>query len=523
MTAKRRFGARCVASAAAGLLLAISATTASAAPRTPCDVTGLSAPIQALEARSNTRDPAAWATLARDAIALTQEGSAADRACAHYAAAGAWFFLSGRRADRVRHAVSAVSHLVAAQALAPATMRQRQPTSRLQTAWSRVGKVDGWLPRAGRPVAIVLPARSGSVHLTPGDPRGWKAVCAGACPARITIPLSAQTTRTVHLRPGQWSVELKTACGTRAHRVDVTGAGPLRLPDDPPCSVKISPQDAGATIATFAVRSAQGAQLTQVTAAHNPVTVTARGYLAETVRVPAEGGPMTVPMTRCAVQIVPHVRPPDAQVDGAGSRPWGTVQLRARRAGYRDLAHQIEVAAPKRCNGARHEVDLALARPVAVVAIDDAGEPVVPARLWVNEAIVDAALLALPVGLYRFQAEHPGLGTVSGAFTVRACLDADCAPSRLQIRFKRAVRPTRTGPWVVMGAGGVVTAIGLGFGAAALGAQNDIDGYTTRQQESEPIDTIVARRDDRASAADNALLIGGTLLIGGLVWYLSGE
>lgn len=520
MIGKRRFNAWCAASC---LLVVVCASPASAAPRTPCDVAGLPTPVEALKARLTTRDPAAWATIARDATAHTASGTAAARACAHYAAGAAWFFLSGRRADRVRHAISAVRHLVAAQALAPDAMRKRQPQSRLRTAWSRVGKVDGWLPRAARPVAVTLPARLGSVELSPGDPRAWKAACAGDCPARITIPLSPKTPRAVDLRPGKWSVALTTPCGSRAHRIDVDAGGPLALPADPPCAAQISPQDAGAPIADFAVRTATGAPLAKVTAAHNPVTVTARGYLDETVRVPAEGGVLTVPMTRCAVQIVPHVRPPDAQIEGAGSRPWGTIELRARRAGYRDLTKTVRVAAPKRCAGARHDVDLAMARPVAVVAVDDAAEPVVPARLWINDAIVDAASLALPVGLYRFQAEHPGLGIVSGAFTVRACVDADCPPSRLQIRFKRAARPRRVGPWITMGAGGLVAAVGLGFGVAAAGTQDDIDSYTVRRLEREPLDTLVGRRNDRAAAADNAFLVGGTLLVGGLVWYLVGD
>ncbi|MGK0359778.1 MAG: hypothetical protein ACI9U2_002084 [Bradymonadia bacterium] len=523
MTGNRRFAVQCAASLAVNaLLLAVCATTAAAAPQTPCAVAGLPAPLQALKARLTTRDPAAWATIARDAAALTEAGPPAARACAHYVAGAAWFYLSGRRTDRARHAISAVSHLVAAQALAPVAMQQRQPRSRLQTAWARVGQVDGWLPRRGRPVTVSLPARSGTVHLSPGDPTAWKATCAGACLARIRIPLSPKAPRSVHLRPGRWSVAWTTACGTRAHGIEIAGAGPIRLPDQPPCAVELNPQDGGKPIAEFAVRTAQGDPLQTVTAAHNPVTVTARGYLDETVRVSAKGGPLAVAMTRCAVQIVPHVRPPDAQVEGAGSQPWGAVQLRARRPGYRDLAQRVEVAAPKRCMGARHVVDLNLARPVAVIALDDAGEPVVPARLWINEEIVDAATLALPAGLYRFQAEHPGLGTVSGAFGVADCVDSHCPSARLPVRFTRVGR-SRTGPWVVMGTGGLVAAIGLGFGVAAVNAQSDIDAYTTRQQQSFGLDTLTARRDDRAATADDALLAGGALIVGGLVWYLVGD
>ena len=508
MISARRFAAAFAAS------LALLVGPACAAPRTPCDVAGLPAPVEALRARLDSRDPAAWATIARDAAALTASGSPAARACAHYSAGAAWFFLSGRRADRVRHAVSAVTHLVAAEALAPEAMRQRQPKSRLQTAWSRVGTLEGWLDRAARPVSISLPARAGSVVLTPGDPRGWKAACGGACPAQITIPLDPTTPRAVHLRPGRWTVALNTACGARAQKVQI---------ESPPCAVQISARDANTPIADVALLDARGAALAQVTAANNPVTVTARGYLDETVRVPPDGGEMTVAMTRCAVQIVPHVRPPDAQVEGAGSQPWGALELRAKRPGYRDLTKTVHVPPPTRCVGARQDVDLALERPVAVVAIDDDGEPVVPARLWVNEAVVDAASLALPVGLYRFQAEHPGLGTVSGAFTVRACEEADCLPSRLRVRFSRASKPSRAGPWWVMGAGGLVTAVGVGFGAAAFGAQRDIDAYTTRVQERESIDTLIARRDHRAGQADAALFAGGAILVGGLIWYLVGD
>lgn len=487
-------------------------TAVEAAPRTPCDVFDLPAPVQALKQRIKTRSRSAFKPIARDAAALTESGPPAARACAHYIAGAAWFFLSAGRTDRARHAAQATQHLVAAQILAPSLMKGRQPQARLRTAWQRLGTA--WLPR-GRPVDMIVPAGAGTLHLRP--PPGVES------PLRITLPLGPKP-RTVQLRPGRWQVELQTDCGPSAAVRDL-GAGPIAIPPAAPCAVALQPHDAAGPVTAFRVVDAAGKPVKRIDARVGPVTVLARGYRPTAVRLPAAGGPLPVRLTRCPVELVAHVRPPDAVVDGGGPQPWGKAVLTARRPGYADLRQVVQIPRPAACKGARHAVDLSLRRPVSVVAVDADGEPVVLSRLWINEAIADATSLSLPMGLYRYQAEHPALGTVSGAFTVRTCAAAVCDPATLRVAFERS-RPggsSHTGAWILMGASGLAFAVGAVSGSAAIGTQDEIDAYTTRKDEGFPISTLVARRNDEAKAADRAFLLGGGLLVGGLIWYLAGD
>jgi hypothetical protein len=487
-------------------------TPAGAAPKTPCDVFDLPADVQALKARIKTRTRSAFAPIARDAAQLAQSGAPAARACAHYIAGAAWFFLSAKRTDQVRHAAQAVHHLVAAQALAPSLMKGRQPQARLRTVWQRLG--NAWLPK-GSPVGVTLPAGQGVVQLS--APPGIDV------PVRIALPLASKP-QTVQLRPGRWQVGLKTACGESTAQLPLS-SGPVPLPAAPPCAVQLKPRDAAGPVTDFQVTDRTGAPVQQVDARFNPMTVQARGYLPTAVRVPDAGGVLPVTLKRCPVQVVPHIRPPDAKVEGAGPRPWGTITLSARRAGYVDLQQKVQVPRPKTCKGAQHAVDLSMRRPVAVIAVNADGEPVVLSRLWINEAVVSATGLALPMGLYRYQAEHPALGTVSGAFTVRTCGSAACDAPQLRIQFERARSSggSNTGAWIVMGTGGLALAAGAVSGVSALSTQGEIDDYTTRQQEGFPIDDLVMQRDEQAQTADRAFLIGGALLVGGLVWYLIGD
>lgn len=519
MTRRRRFVALCGASVA--LLLAVAAHAAP--PRTPCEVAFLPQTVTQLQGRLQSRDPAAWATIARDAAALSASGTPAARACAHYSAGAAWFFLSGRRTDRRRHAAAAVRHLVAAEVLAPRAMVDRQPQSRLATAWERIGVVDGWLPTAAKAVAVELPARTGTVILSPGDGAAWAAICGSTCAraTRITLPLDPERATTVHLRPGRWQVELATACGRARHIVAVDG-GVLRVPDDPPCQVALAPHDGETPVDSFTAHDARGAPLTRVDATQNPITVRAPGYLPETVRVSPTGGRLAVPLRRCPVRVSAKVAPRDATLEGLEAQPWGTAEVRARRAGYADLRQLVKIPRPTRCADARHLVELKLKRNVAVVALDSDAEPVVLARLWINDKVLEVAGLALLPGPYRFQAEHPGLGTVSGTFVVDACSQGTCPAARLRVEFERPLRPSRAGPYILVGSGVAAGLVGLGFGVAALSTQADIDGYTTRRDEERSVDALLSQRDDYARVADTAMLAGGALVISGIIWLASG-
>lgn len=519
MTRRRRSVAPCGAS----VLLAVAAAHAAPTPRTPCEVAFLPDPIKQLEERLKTRDAAAWATIARDAAALATSGPQPARACAHYSAGAAWFFLSERRTDRRRNAAAAARHLVTAELLAPRAMVDRQPQSRLATAWERVGVVDGWLPRPAPPVAVELPARTGTVVLSPGSTQGWAAICGPTCAGsmRIELPLDPDTSQTVHLRPGRWRVELATACGATAHVVDVDG-GVLRVPGDSPCEVTLAPHDGDRAVERYVAEDAGGRRLERIDATHNPITVRAAGYLPEVVQVSPTGGRLPVPLRRCPVALTVHATPADARITGAGAHPWGEAQVVLRRAGYADLEARVPIPAPTDCAGAQHTVSLTLARQVAVVPIDSDGEPVVLARLWIDDAVVDVAGLALRPGSHRYQAEHPALGTVTGAFAVDACGAGDCSAAILRLRFERRLRPSRTGPYLLVGSGVAAGLVGLGFGIAALSTQADIDGYSSRREEGRSIDALLSQRDDYARIADTTLLAGGALVLGGIIWLATG-
>lgn len=487
-------------------------TPAGAAPRTPCEVVDLPASVEALKTRIKTRNRSAFAPIARDAAALSTQGTPAARACAHYIAGAAWFFLSAGRSERVRHAAQAAQHLVAAQALAPTLMKGRQPQSRLRTVWQRLGT--GWLPR-GPAVGVTVPAGTGMLTLSAPPETG----------VSLTIPIPlASTAKTIQLRPGRWQMSLQTDCGT-SNALRTINAGSLSLPTPSPCAVRLQPRDAAGPITDFQVVDRTGKPIKRIDARHNPVTITARGYRPTAVKLPTAGGALPVTLTRCPVKVVPHIRPPDAKVQGAGSHAWGTVTLSARRAGYTDLKQVVQIPRPKTCKDAQHAVDLSMRRAVAVVAVDASGEPVVLSRLWINESVTPVTGLALPMGLYRYQAEHPGLGTVSGAFTVRTCSTASCEPPRLRIEFERtrASKSSNTMAWLMMGGGGLAIVGGAIAGTAALDTQGEIDAYTTLEKEMFPISDLVDKRNEQARAADTAFVLGGGLLIGGLIWYLAGD
>lgn len=508
---------------------------AGAATRTPCDGEGLPAAVADLRARLQaTRDRAAWATLAQDAARLA-EGQPADgaRACAHYVAGGAHFFLS--RGD-LRHAADAVRHMVAAEALDPEAMQGRQPRNRLETAWGRLGKVAGWLA-AGRPVRVEVPAGEGRLAFEPADPAGWAARCgetpACAAAARVEVALSPERPLRLTLRPGRYLVTRIGECGARRADAEV-GAGALALPPPAACPVTLRVLDGDREL-EFTVSGPDGpldpGALTVQPGAGAPgpgeadtVRVEAPGYRPREVALRRTEGDLKVQLERCPVDLRLAGLPPGAEVEGAGPGPWGERLVRVRHAGYAPVERTLEVPRPARCEGASHRVGLALPRRVLVLAEDPEGIVVPPAELWIEGERVDPLGFDHPPGSYTWRAAHPAYREASGRFEVAPCAAAECAPAELTLRFEPVEGPDTRWSTYTMVLGGAMLVGGLVYGGLALDAQGRVDAYTDKAREGQSIDGLIAERDERAFQADVLLTSGALTLAAGVLWhYLGGD
>ncbi len=503
-------------------------SAAGPAQGTPCKADGLPDAVSSLAKRLETRDRGALATVAQDAarIAASQDAPAA-RACAHYQAAAAHFFLSTHKADRRRHAADAVRHLLAAVALAPAPMQGRQPTARLRKSWERLGRVEGWLTKSTRPVEVTLDPM-GEVMLEPGDPKEWVAAC-GDTPscrsaARFRLPKRALSVR---LRPGRYRVTVTTACGDRSETVDVK-AGALALPKAPGCACQLHVRDGKAALSDVEVLGPGGVTLEakKLSSDLAAVTVSAPGYLPVGVSLPAAGGQIKVQLERCPVELQVFSEPAGATITGDGPAPWGPRVITAKAPGFAELKTTIEVPRPKTCREARHSARVVLPRTVVVTAIAE-GAPVQAARLTIDGEDVGTERFARPPGRYNYQAWHPVHGATMGAVEVPDCGGETCGPVALGIEFrvvKPADEPKRGASrwaYVLMGLGGLSMGGGLVSGAAAFNTQDQIDGYGARSDNARPIDDLVERRNTQAALADGLVIGGAAAFSVGFILYLA--
>lgn len=508
---------------------ALEPVAALAAPPTPCNATLESAIVEGLATRlAETDDRGTWAEIVDGAAPLTADPSLspADRACAAYVAGSAAFFLSDRRADRRRRAAEAVRHFTLAEALAPAAMAERQPRSRAENAWKRLGEVPGWLTAAA-PVAVevALPTGAVAARFEPADPAAWRAVCPEpSCveAAALRVPGSA----TVSMRPGRYAVAVEGGCGEGRGEV-VVAAGPLALPAPAGCTAAVRGVDGAAAVDGLVVTGPDGAthDPAAVPVAASPLRVSAPGYAEARVDLPPDGGAVTVPLARCKVDLTIKTIPEGATVEGAGPGPWGPRIVSARAPGHGLVELAVEVPRPARCADVRHGTVLVLPRPVTVVATDSEGAAVTLARLVVQGEPVDPLGFFMAPGEHAWQARHPELGLVLGRFTVPPCPAGDCPPARLEVRYGKRATPASgggsgRGPAVTMALGGALTSAGLIAGAAAWGTHRRIEDYDTKVTEGEGIDSLIETRDTQALAADTLFVAGGLTLAVGLVWWL---
>ena len=517
----------CAAFVLSGPLLGAPALAAA----TPCDDVPLPPAVEHLRDRlARTDARLAWATLAEDAarLAADQDGDGA-RACAHYLAGSAHFFLSAAASERLLHAGAAVGHLIAAQALAPDAMRGKQPDSRLRTAWSRLGRVDGWLT-GGKPVAVEVPPapRARHIVLSPADAAGWNAACGTtpACAEAARLPLpGGESARQILLRPGRYAVEVVGRCGTTRGEAVVARDGALPLPEVAPCQVTLVARDGDDPVADAQVWAGDRAVAAGALEANlGPVTVRAPGYLDAALTLPIAGGEVQVALSRCPVRLDVDAHPADAIVTGAGVAPWGPRTVVAQREDLGRVEQAVDVPRPASCVDASHPITIVLPRRVTVFARSADGDPAAVSRLRVQGDDVDPLGFAQPPGTYGYQAENPDLGMAVGRFTVDACPDrGPCTPTRVAVEFVSAPdRGAPTGALVTLGIGGAVAVGGLIAGATALGKQRDLEDYTTKRDVGVGIDDLIDQRDDRATTADALLATGGVVLTAGLIWWLLG-
>lgn len=514
---------------AATFAAAFVLSAAGPARATPCKVDGLPDAVTGLATRLDTVDRGALATVAQDAakVAAAEEAPAA-RACAHYQAAAAHFFLSTHRADRRRHAADAVRHLLAATALAPAAMQGRQPVARLLASWGRIGRVEGWLTKVTKPVAVTLDP-VGEVQLEPGDLAEWAAAC-GDTPscraaARFRLPKQALS---LQLRPGRYRVTVTTACGERTETVQVK-AGALPLPKAPACACRLVVRDGESALSDVEVLGPGGVTLTTEALSSDlaAVTVSAPGFLPTGVSLPAAGGALQVRLERCPVELQVFTDPPGATITGDGPAPWGPRTIAARAPGYAELKTTVDVPRPASCREARHVARVVLPRHVVVTAIAE-GAPVQPARLMIDSVDVDRERFARPPGRYSYEAWHPAYGATMGELVVPSCeAGASCGAVALGVEFrvvKAGDPPTRGASrwsYVLMGLGGLSMGGGLVSGAAAFNTQGQIDDYGAREDNARSIDELVDRRNTQASLADGLVIGGAAAFSLGFIVYLA--
>jgi hypothetical protein len=513
------------------LLWVVDPGTATAT--TPCARPGAADDprVESLRSRlERTTDRAAWATLAGEAAALAASLPAtAPRACAHYVAAGAHFFLTSAGSERTRHAAGAVAQLLAAEAIAPEGMDGVQPVARRRTAWQRLGAVDGLRSRAPTPVRLYDPAPTdGRLTLRPaGEVADWVRRCGGstACAEalNLTVPVQAGAPLTLHLRPGDWIATLSTPCGETERAFTAGESVSVRLPDPPACRVRLVVKDGESELETYALHaSGEPVPADRLTSDMAAVEITAPGFRPTTVELDTQEGAqlLTVGLDRCVVDLVVEAIPADASVTGAGPAPWGTRRVRAERPGHRPIDRTIEIPPPDACAGTRHDITLALPRPVTVIARDAGGHAVMPARVQVNGEWVSVAGFDLQPGRHQYRAEHPDFRPREGIFEIHPCRRETCGPAPLEIAFGDADVGVATGPLVTMGAGGLLMAGGLVAGVLAFTTQSEIDSYSTKREEMISIDELIDRRDQRARWANTLFGAGAVVFAGGISWHL---
>jgi hypothetical protein len=495
-------------------LLAAARATA-AAPCTDPATTAALAPLRAALERPET-----WAEAVRQVPPAApdmppgDETARAERACRHYLAGAAAFFLSERA---VEYAPRAVEQLLAARLLSPGEMDHVQARSRLKTAFARLGDVPGLQPKGS--LAVVEVAARGAA-------RGFVLRPRRADTPRWPLP-APSAGASLLLPPGEYRATVNGRCGESDMDFTVAGgAGRIELPDAPPCRVRLQPVGAdGAALAGFRVRGADGAVLAGDTfdASAGTVTVDAPGHVAVRLALDALSGDRVVSLSRCPVELSILATPADARVEGAGPAPWGPRSVTVTRPGYAPATLSVDVPAPAECAGARHASAVSLSRPVALLARYDDGAAATPGVLVVDLKQVSPAGFELPVGRHTFEARVADAPTVAGTFEVPHCATTDCPPVRLDVTFEK-MHETRVGPILVAGTGGLAMLGGLLVGAGAMAAQSDIEDYGTRESEDVSMDELVARRDDRAQLADVLLGTGAAVAVGGLLWYwLGGE
>lgn len=493
------------------LLRGPAAASPCAAPTTPAALGDLAKQL------SRSRRPSQWTTLGERAEALAHAGGPG-AGCAHYLAGSASFLLSSRRgSERANHAARAVRHFSAAQALTPRAMQALQPRMRLKTAWARLGRVPGWLPKASKPVAVELPALAAGAKLlfSPAPGSAW------AGPP-FKLERTAGPPRSLLLRPGRWLVTLHGACGTTERTLVLSEAGPIDLPSPAPCAAPLLVQDDGkAVLGVVGSNSAGAVDLNALDGAMGAFELTAPGYQPKTVKPPRTGGPWTVELTRCAVALHVATDPADAELRFERIASWGPRRVRARRSGYAPLNQVVEVPKPDGpCADATHEVLVRLERPVSLRALDPSDEPVSVSRLLVDGVERSPAGFSMVPGAYVFQAHHPSYGVALGRLEVRPCLQARCSAPVLTARFGAGAGGESGifSPSLTIGVGGALVLAGLVAGTAAWSTQGQIDGYDTRVVESDPLDSLVDRRNEQTAAANVLVGTGAATLAAGLIW-----
>lgn len=482
----------------------------------PCTDTATEAALAPL--RAALERPDTWAEAVRQVPTATPDAAPGDataraeRACRHYLAGAAAFFLSERTPE---YAPRAVEQLLSARLLSPVEMDHVQARSRLKTAFTRLGDVPGLQPKGNLAVVEVA---------SRGTPVGFVLRPRRADTPRWPLPAPVAGASLL-LPPGEYRATVNGRCGDSDMDFTVAGgAGRIELPEAPACRVRLLPVGAdGVALAGLRVIGADGAVLPGDTfeASAGAVTVDAPGHLPVRLALDALSGDHVVSLARCPVDLAVAATPADARVQGAGPAPWGHRSVTVTRAGYAPESLSVDVPAPADCAGARQAVAVALSRPVTLFARYDDGTAATPGAVLVDSKEVLPLGLNLAVGGHTFEVRAPDAPPVSGPFEVPHCAASDCPPVRLDVTFERP-RETRLGPVLVAGAGGLTMMGGLIAGAGAMAAQSDIEDYNTRRKEDVPMDTLVSRRDDRAQLADVLLGTGAAVAVGGLLWYWLG-
>ncbi len=480
----------------------------------PCD--GPQSPaIKALASQLATGRADTWAQLVVTAAGHTAQGAPAERACAHYVAGAAAFFLSHPPAERAARAWQAVRHLTAAQALAPAAMAERQPQARLASAWSRVEDAPGWTAKAGVAPAVLVTDAPATVQLF--------SPVAGRAPIELTL---AAGRHGLTLRPGPWRLARPHPTCAPAPQAVTLGGAPVTVPPLA-CPVALSITDRGAPVADVTVTGPQGpVALDAVRSDGGPLTIQAPGYAAVRVALPAAGGALAVAMSRCTVTLGATTVPDGVPVQGLGPGPWGPRALVLWPDGPAPTPVTVEVPRPSLCEGSAHVARIVAPRQVLVSARGGDDQPVPLTRLVVGQRARSPDGFALPPGSYMYQASRAGAPLALGRIDVPPCPSAaDCPPHAVTVRWPpepaaASNRPSGVGPQLTLALGGLVTAGGLVAGLQALSTQQAIDDYTTPAQTRSSLGALIDQRDQQALTADVLLGIGLTTAVTGLVWLL---